>query len=114
MQSVTPASSKFAINETALQSLLQMAAFCRDNGVELTLVLPPMQQSVRELVCAPLGIDTAVQPALQALAGSGAAVLDYEWANDPAYPDTAYYDGFHLDTVHGLPLWTRTLFTEVG
>jgi len=41
-------------------------------------------------------------------------VLDYEWANDPAYPDTAYYDGFHLDTVHGLPLWTRTLFTEVG
>ena len=114
MQSVTPASSKFAINETALQSLLQMAAFCRDNGIELTLVLPPMQQSVRELVCAPLGIDDAMRPALQALAGSGASVLDYEWANDPAYPDTAYYDGFHLDTVHGLPLWTRTLFTEVG
>lgn len=70
-----------------------MAAFCRDNGIELTLVLPPMQQSVRALVCAPLGIDTAMRPALRAR-GSGAAVLDYEWANDPPTPTPPITTGF--------------------
>ena len=79
----------------------------------LTFVLPPMDESVRRLVCEPLGIDRAMQPALAALRATGAAVLDYEWQDDPAYADTYYYDGFHLDERHGLPIWTKTLFSEV-
>ena len=73
-----------------------------------------MDESVRRLVCEPLGIDAAMRPALAALAASGARVLDYEWQGDPAYADTMFYDGFHIDTVHGLPQWTRTLFGEVA
>ena len=109
----TPAQSKFAVDEAALDALCSLADFCREHGVSLTLVLPPMDASVRALVCEPLGIDAAMAPALKALAATGAQLLDYEWAEDPAYPDTAYYDGFHLDTRHGLPQWTKTLFSEV-
>ena len=114
MLSVTPAQSRFSVNGAALEKLLDLAKFCEQNGVELTIVLPPMDESVRRLVCEPLGIDEAMRPALEALAASGARVLDYEWQNDPAYPDGMFFDGFHIDTVHGLPQWTRTLFEEVG
>ena len=113
MSAVTPADSKFALNTDALQRLCDLAAFCEEHGVSLTFVLPPMDESVRALVCAPLGIDAAMESALATLRATGAAVLDYEWTSAPAYPDTAYFDGFHLDTVHGLPLWTKTLFSEV-
>lgn len=114
MESATPADSKFAVNETALARLLELASFCRQNGVELTVVLPPMHESVRTLVCAPLRIDDAMRPVLDALHASGARVLDYEWDDAPDYSDAQYYDGFHLDTTYGLPEWTKTLFGEVA
>ena len=114
MLDATPEQSRFSINETALEKLLELADFCAQQNIALTIVLPPMDQSVRTLVCEPLGIDEAMQPALAALAGCGARVLDYEWANDPDWPDTMFYDGFHIDTVHGLPTWTEILFSEVA
>lgn len=113
MLAATPADSKFALNEAALDSLAELASFCRENGISLTFVLPPMDESVRALVCEPLGIDKAMQPVAGRLRASGAQVLDYEWESPPSYPDTSYYDGFHLDTRHGLPEWTKTLFREV-
>jgi len=114
MLAATPADSRFSINETALEDLLAMADFCQKNGIRLTLVLPPMDESVRALVCRPLGIDAAMAPALAKLKACGAQVLDYEWENDPGYADSCFYDGFHIDAVHGLPDYTRTLFAEVG
>lgn len=113
MLAATPGDSKFALNETALASLAELAAFCAEQGISLNFVLPPMDESVRALVCAPLGIDKAMQPVAARLRATGAHVLDYEWESPPPYPDTAYYDGFHLDTRHGLPEWTKTLFNEV-
>lgn len=113
-ETLAPICANYAINETALARLLEMAEFCERNNVALTLVLPPMDESVRALVCEPNGIDAAMQPVLARLRETGATVLDYEWTNVPDYPDTAYYDGFHLDTRHGLPQWTQTLFSEVA
>lgn len=110
----TSEDSKFSVNEAALAKLLKMADFCAEKGIELTFVFPPMDQSVRTLVCEPLGIDTAMVSVLEALKASGARVLDYEWTDVPDYPDTAFYDGFHIDVVHGMPQYTRELFGEVG
>jgi len=70
-------------------------------------------------VCVPFGIDTAMQqdvlPRLHAWAAEyGFAVLDYEWENRPDFDDdTQFFDGFHLDEVHGLPQWVDMLFTEL-
>ena len=111
--SLAPVCENYAVNEAALERLLELAAFCEEHGVNFTVVFPPMDESVRVLVAQPNGIDDTVADVLARLADAGVRVLDYEWENDPGYPDTAYYDGFHLDTVHGLPEWTKTLFTEV-
>lgn len=113
-ETIKPVCEGFSVNEKALARLLKLADFCMRSGVQLTIVLPPMDESVRTLVCEPLGIDKGMEPVLAQLAASGAQVLDYEWANAPAYTDTQYYDGFHLDTRHGLPQWTQTLFSEVA
>ena len=111
--SLAPVCENYAVNEAALERLLELAAFCEEHGVNFTVVFPPMDESVRVLVAQPNGIDGTMADVLARLADAGVRVLDYEWENDPGYPDTAYYDGFHLDTVHGLPEWTKTLFTEV-
>lgn len=111
--SLAPVCENYAVNEAALERLLELAAFCEEHGVNFTVVFPPMDESVRVLVAQPNGIDGTMAGVLARLADAGVRVLDYEGENDPGYPDTAYYDGFHLDTVHGLPEWTKTLFTEV-
>ncbi len=111
--SLAPVCENYAVNEAALERLLELAAFCEEHGVNFTVVFPPMDESVRVLVAQPNGIDDTMADVLARLAGAGVRVHDYDWESDPGYPDTAYYDGFHLDTVHGLPEWTKTLFTEV-
>ena len=111
--SLAPVCENYAVNEAALERLLELAAFCEEHGVNFTVVFPPMDESVRGLGAQPNGMDATMADVLARLADAGVRVLDYEWENDPGYPDTAYYDGFHLDTVHGLPEWTKTLFTEV-
>ncbi len=110
---IIPVCKNFEINENALDKLLEMIDFCAEKEVSVTLIFPPMDESVRALVCEPYGIDKAMQPVLDTLKNSGAQVLDYEWENVPDYTDTQYYDGFHLDTKYGLPDWTKTLFSEV-
>ena len=113
MQAASLQMSKFAVNEKQLARLIDAAALCRARGVRLTVVLPPMHQSVQNLVCVPLGIDKAMQSVLAALHNAGVRVLDYEWENPPAYTDDAFFDGFHLDLRHGLPAFTKTLFSAV-
>ena len=84
------------------------------------LVLAPMADTVLNEVCVPFGIaqkmEQDVLPALnEAAARHGFALLDYEWADRPALEeDTQFFDGFHLDTRYGLPVWTEQLFTDLG
>ena len=113
MESCTVEDSKYAINEAGLERLLELVEFFRENNVELTLLVPPMDDSLYRYVCEPLGIDDAMRGALDTIRASGARVLDYEWTEMPHWDDTAYFDGFHLDTRHGLPQFTQELFTRV-
>lgn len=117
MLGMTSGESKFAVNETQLTRLLEMADFCRENGIELFIVLPPVNESVHALVCTPLGIDVAMQNALALLEnaqGGGVRLLDYEWANPLPLTEEQFFDGFHIDTVYGLPYFTEVLFSEVA
>ncbi len=112
--SITPENSKFTLNTKALDQLAQLAEFCENNSINLTFVLPPMEESVRKLVCEPLGIDEDMQEAITALENTPAQVLNYEWEQLYTFNDTQFYDGFHLDVVYGLPDWTKDLFEKVA
>lgn len=115
---IAPRCENWALN-SQIERLPALAEQCRARGIRLTVVLPPMAGIVREKVCVPYGIEAAmtgdVLPRLRAWAGEyGFALLDYEWAGSCITDDdTQFYDGFHLDEVHGLPQWTRELFGDV-
>lgn len=117
---ITPKCRSWTLNETQLTRLADLAARCQNEGIALTIVLPPMAENVRTEVCDPFGITEAMQdevlPELHAIAAeTGCTLLDYEWngsriTND----DTQFFDGFHLDEKYGLPQWTEQLFTDMG
>ncbi len=106
------------VNEEMMTQLQIFLDRCSQQGVKVWLVLPPMAENVRTEVCRPLGIEDQMQPQLARLADwqarYGITVLDYEWTDIPAFDqDRQYFDGFHLDTVHGLPQWTQMLFENM-
>ncbi|MCI2047017.1 MAG: hypothetical protein LKJ90_04810 [Faecalibacterium sp.] len=109
----------WALNAEMVSALETLAARCQSRGVKLALVFPPMADNVRDEVCVPLGIDRQMADFLPMLEGwkatYGVTLLDYEWTDRPDFDDDRqFYDGFHLDTVYGLPEWTQTLFASVG
>lgn len=112
---ITPKCQDWTLTDQ-LERLPQLAQRCRDEGVQLTVVLPPMADNVLEEVCIPFGIDRAMQqdvlPQLAAWAEElDFTVLDYEWQNRPDFEDDRqFFDGFHLDERYGLPQWTAQLF----
>lgn len=110
----------YSVNRSELQRLISLAAQCRAQGVQLTVVLPPMAELVKTEVCDVYGISALMQkevlPGLQqAAAQNGFALLDYEWSGScVADDDRQFYDGFHLDTRYGLPGWTKQLFDDMA
>lgn len=118
-QSILPRCENFRINESQAQRLYELALRCEEQGVELTVVLPPVADYIMDTVCIPLGIDQKMGEFLVTLEGwseeCGFTLLDYEWTNRPDFDDdTQFYDGLHLDTRYGLPQFTEMLFTQVG
>lgn len=112
--------SSWSVNEEELLRLGDLARRCSEEGVKLTIVLPPMAEIVHTEVCEKYAIDEKMQadvlPLLQEWSGEyGCTVLDYEWGGSCITDDdTQFFDGFHLDEKYGLPDWTRQLFTEMG
>ncbi len=114
-QSLFPRCENWALT-SQFDRIAALAARCREQGVQLAVVLPPMADNVLTEVCEPFGIDKAMEqevlPQLHTWAKEyGFVLLDYEWENRPDFDDdTQFYDGFHLDEVHGLPQWVDMLF----
>ena len=117
-QSLIPRCLDWSLSDQ-FDRIARLAQRCRQQGVTLTVVLPPMADNVLTEVCEPYGIDTAMEqqvlPQLKDWAGEyGFRLLDYEWEDRPDFDnDTQFYDGFHLDEVHGLPQWVEMLFSQL-
>lgn len=114
---ITPTCTGWTLNTDEVEALYRLAERCRAAGVSLTVVLPPMADNVLAEVCEPLGIDREMLDFLPVFTGTlnaaGARVFDYEWTDRPDFDDDSqFYDGFHLDTVRGLPVWTQQLFAD--
>ncbi len=117
---IYPVCEGWQLNEEQFSRLLAFASRCEAQGVQVTVVLPPMASNVLNEVCKPLGIadkmEGEVLPRLFAAAEQDSfAVLDYEWTNRPLYnDDRQFFDGFHLDTQYGLPDFTSLLFGQLA
>lgn len=106
----------WTLNEDELNAFLAMAARCRERGIALTVVLPPMADIVRTEVCGAFGITAVMQTeVLPRLIVQDFTLLDYEWSGSCITDDDRqFYDGFHLDERYGLPDWTRQLMQDMA
>ena len=103
----------YSLNEENLAALLEVAAYCKENNIALTFVLPPVDGAIREYVLEGLELWPALARIKSALSATGARVLDYEYEPAVTFSEDQFYDGFHLDIVKGLPQYTEILFKEV-
>lgn len=117
---IAPRCESWTLNGAQLARLPALAARCREAGVALTVVLPPMAANVRTEICDRYGIAPVMQnevlPQLSAWGEEyGYTLLDYEWGGSCITDDdTQFFDGFHLDEKYGLPDWTRQLFGDMA
>lgn len=103
----------YAVNDENLAAVLDIAAYCREQGIRLVFVMPPVDGAIREYVFDGLGLWDELAALKEALTATGARVLDYEYQPAVTFSEDQFYDGFHLDIVTGLPDYTEILFEEV-
>ncbi len=113
LENLTGRSSAWQLNEELLQRLLQTIEACEQNGISFVVVLPPASDEVMLHIVESYGIYQPMQDVLQQLHATDALVLDYEFSNRELLQPNQFFDGFHLDTVYGLPQWTAELFSAI-
>lgn len=112
-QNIGPKTAGWKLDEAVLQRTIEVLTRCEARGVGVTVVLPPMDDSVWRLVIGPGGIEAPMGRAVEEIRASGATVLDYEFENRPAYGDALFFDGFHLDDERGRQVWTQQLLHDL-
>lgn len=100
----------YVLNEEQLARLIEVARYCRAHDIAFTVVMPPVDSSVTELVIKPLGIDKVIEGYLPRLEAE-MRVLNYEYPR-LNWDQDLFYDGLHLDPVRGLPKFTALLFRD--
>ena len=107
---IRPICTGYTVNEDALQRLVNLAALCKERGVELNFVLPPVADSVYNEIIVGLGIEPQLAAAVETLRATGANVIDLEYSGRPALEEYMFFDGFHVDTTLALPLVAEMIF----
>ncbi|MBQ5314302.1 MAG: hypothetical protein J6K30_09665, partial [Oscillospiraceae bacterium] len=64
-----------------------------------------------ELVVKPLGIDKHIEKFISDVS-EYSEVKNFEYNEVNPFSQEQFYDGFHLDTYSGLPIFTEMLFGE--
>lgn len=103
----------YAIDQENLSAVVEIADYCKQNGIRLVFVMPPVDGAIQEYVFDGLDLWDELETIRTALEATGACVLDFEYQPAARFSEVQFYDGFHLDIVTGLPDYTKILFEEV-
>ena len=92
-----------------VERYIELAKMCQEKGVKLYTVMPPMDDSLKELVVEPLGIHNHILSFIDSVSPY-TEVINFEYNEENVFSEDLFYDGFHLDVYSGLPLFTQMLF----
>ena len=101
----------YEVDTEDVDRYIEMAKYCRDNGIRLVTVMPPMEDSLKELVIEPLDIGRHIEKFISDVSPY-TEVKNFEYNEVNPFTQEQFYDGFHLDTYSGLPVFTEMLFGE--
>ncbi|MBQ5326432.1 MAG: hypothetical protein J6K80_04415, partial [Oscillospiraceae bacterium] len=87
----------------------EIAKMCKEKGIKLYTVLPPIDLSLREIVVEGLDIAPHIHTFIDRVSPYS-EVLNYEYPQQQLFGEDMFYDGFHMDAYSGLPVFTQMLF----
>ncbi len=87
----------------------ELARLCNEKGIKLYTVMPPMDDSLKELVVVPMGIDKHINDFIDKVSPYS-EVINFELNEVNVFGEDLFFDGFHLDDYTGLPMFTEMLF----
>lgn len=100
---------QYSLDEEDIDRYIELAKYCKDNSIKLYTVLPPLDDSLKELVVDKLSIGDDIMYFIDKVSPHS-EVLNYEYNEENPFMQDEFYDGFHLDMARGLPRFTQMLF----
>lgn len=88
---------------------LELAQQCKDRGITLYTVLPPLDDSMIDIVVHPLGLEQYIEKFIGQVEDY-TTLLNFEYNETNIFTQDEFYDGLHLDVVRGMPRYTQMLF----
>ena len=108
-QTIWGVCENYVLDTADIERYIELAKLCREKGITLYTVMPPMEDSLKELVVEPLGIDKHILYFIDRVSPY-TEVINFEYTEENVFTEDLFYDGFHLDDYTGLPMFTQMLF----
>ncbi len=99
----------YAYDETDVLRYVEILKECKEKGITVYTVLPPADDSIKELVIEELALEEYINKFIEDVSPYS-EVLNYEYTEINAFTQDEFYDGFHLDPARGLEKFTYMLF----
>ena len=99
----------YKLDYADIERYIELAKLCREKGIKLYTVMPPMDDSLKELVVEPLGIHEHILYFIDEVSPY-TEVINFEYNQENIFTEDLFFDGFHLDAYTGLPMFTQMLF----
>jgi len=110
LNGIKPMCLQYSIGEEELGNYIYVLEDCRANGGEPLVVLPPVQESIWELVIHPLKLEPYLEEYRKMLSPY-ADLYDMEWESDFSKEQDIFKDGFHFVRGDGYSRFTQAIFT---
>lgn len=101
--------SGYEYDQADVDRYIELARMCRDRGITLYTVMPPLDDSMIDIVVHPLGLDTYIEKFISQVKDY-TTILNFEYNETNIFTQDEFYDGLHLDVVRGMPRYTQMLF----
>ncbi|MBE6894380.1 MAG: hypothetical protein E7483_02055 [Ruminococcaceae bacterium] len=111
LNNIYPVCENYVLDTADIDRYIEIAKMCSEKGIKLYTVMPPVDQSLIDLVVEPLGIGEDITAFIDAVSPY-TEVLNFEYNGTNLFSEDLYYDGLHLDVYSGLPIYTEMLFSN--
>ena len=100
------------VEDQLLVRIAEMIDYCKQNGIELIIVYPPMHMSVAELVVQAQGLQPQMDKYKSFIRARGVTVYDMEFDSEFTRCEDNFFDGYHLMNSRKQYL-AELLFTDI-
>ncbi len=93
---ILPSVNDYEIDEESMKWISDICTAVDEDGGQMMILLPCVQESIWEYVIEPLNLETKIKEYHNRLLDLPVTIYDMEWLNEISQDQTVYSDGFHF------------------